>query len=777
MSSFLEGARCLFWDADVVDDSGVLIWDLEVRNIEAAKRILPLNIAPGDTYSLTFLYSRLSEEEERLDALSSQAIRSGQAGYQQEYRVRTASNDVLLFYEAVSIEQVEPAKWRLTGVCTDITEARRSSSLLAERESRYRTLFESNPQPIFLSDFETLKFLDVNKAALDLYGYTRQEILSMTLSDIRPIDELPNFLQEVSKAGPNLTVVGIRRHRRKDGANIYVEIAACVTEDQATGKMVRLTLVNDVTDRLANERALKKSEVSLASAQRLAGIGSWSYDARQDSFSLSDEFFHIVGHELGSFEPSWETLKNCAHPEDRSGWVVDDIIERASYAPYEREVRVLRPNGEVRHVLSRIQTTRNEDGTLAYVEGTIQDITDRKRADEELRWKTAFLEAQVNSSIDGIMVVDKAGKRILQNERVNELWKIPPHISSDPNGKPQLDHAIAMRKYPHMAEAQIRLLVEDPLSTARDEIELIDGTYLDQYSTPVIVPNDEYFGRLWIFRDITEQKLAAEQLESRVKERTAQLEISNEQLGLAKLDAEKANRAKSEFLSRMSHELRTPLNSILGFGQLLEMQLTNPEQKESIEYILKGGRHLLDLVNEILDITRLDSDSDAVRMDIQPIVLGELMSEVCGLMKPLANQQGVTLEYSEHEFERVVVLGDHQKLRQVLMNLLSNGIKFNHPGGHVASNIDVVPNERMRLRISDSGWGISTEDLERVFTPFDRLAAKNSDVSGTGLGLVLSRKLVESMGGSLTVESVLGQGSVFAVELRGFFADNSTLRL
>jgi PAS domain S-box-containing protein len=239
-------------------------------------------------------------------------------------------------------------------------------------------------------------------------------------------------------------------------------------------------------------------------------------------------------------------------------------------------------------------------------------------------------------------------------------------------------------------------------------------------------------------------------------------ERAEEAVRAAKAEAERANRAKSEFLSRMSHELRTPLNAILGFGQLLEMEELGERERESVEQIVRAGRHLLELINEVLDISRIEAGKLVI--SLEPVDLISGLSDVLSLADPLARERGVELVADFETPDQPYVRADRQRLRQVLLNLLSNAIKYNRPGGSVRVSIDSA-GERLRINVEDSGAGIPQTRLEQLFQPFERLGAEQSGVEGTGLGLALSKRLVEAMGGSIGAQSEVGVGSTFSVEL------------
>jgi CheY-like chemotaxis protein/anti-sigma regulatory factor (Ser/Thr protein kinase) len=231
-------------------------------------------------------------------------------------------------------------------------------------------------------------------------------------------------------------------------------------------------------------------------------------------------------------------------------------------------------------------------------------------------------------------------------------------------------------------------------------------------------------------------------------------------LQLAKTEAVQANVAKSEFMSRMSHELRTPLNSVLGFAQILQMEMESPSELEMIGYIIKSGGYLLELINEVLDISRVESGTIDVSLEL--VSVDALVAECLAMVSSDAAVAGV--EITDVCEATGLVRGDPKLLTQVLVNLLSNAIKYNHPGGMVTLTYDEHAG-RMRLRVTDTGAGVAPELHERLFAPFDRLDAESRGIEGTGLGLALSKGLMEAIGGSLGVESEPGVGSTFWIEL------------
>jgi signal transduction histidine kinase/AmiR/NasT family two-component response regulator len=274
-----------------------------------------------------------------------------------------------------------------------------------------------------------------------------------------------------------------------------------------------------------------------------------------------------------------------------------------------------------------------------------------------------------------------------------------------------------------------------------------------------------------IAREMGERTLAQQEvmrlnagLETRVHERTAQLEAANAELSRATAAAETANQTKSAFLSSMSHELRTPLNAILGFGQLLEsesMPVTAAQKKEFVSHILKAGRHLLVLINEVLDLAKVESGT--LTLSPEPVALAEVLRECREMIEPLAKEHGLRTIFPPEGAEHV--LADRTRLKQILLNLLSNAIKYNRAGGSVVVACTSAAAGRLRISVQDTGAGLAADKLQQLFQPFNRLGQEAGAQEGTGIGLVVTKRLVELMGGSIGVSSNVGMGSVFWIEL------------
>jgi signal transduction histidine kinase/ActR/RegA family two-component response regulator len=236
------------------------------------------------------------------------------------------------------------------------------------------------------------------------------------------------------------------------------------------------------------------------------------------------------------------------------------------------------------------------------------------------------------------------------------------------------------------------------------------------------------------------------------------------ELNSARAAAEQANRAKSEFLSSMSHELRTPLSAILGFAQLIESGLPSPttSQKRSLDQILKAGWYLLDLINEILDLALIESGK--LSLSLEPIALSEVMRESQAMIEPQAQKRGISVSFPQFDTP-YFIKADRTRVKQVLINLLSNAIKYNKEGGTILVDCIASAHGRVRICVKDTGEGLTADQLAQLFQPFNRLGQEGSAEKGTGIGLVVCKRLVELMGGTIDVGSTIGKGSVFSIEL------------
>ena len=235
-------------------------------------------------------------------------------------------------------------------------------------------------------------------------------------------------------------------------------------------------------------------------------------------------------------------------------------------------------------------------------------------------------------------------------------------------------------------------------------------------------------------------------------------------------DLQDANRVKGEFLARASHEMRTPMNAILGFAQLLNMGELSPNQKKGINHILTSGKHLLGLINDVLDLSNIDTG----RLPLlhEPVMLAEVVEEAVETVRPLAIARQINLEFVNPAASRLFVMSDRKRLNQALMNLLTNAVKYNREAGAIFVKTEMRPMNdtdivSARISVTDTGWGISPEDIPKLFMPFERIGAEKTQTEGVGVGLALVKKIMDALEGTVGVESIVGKGSTFWIDLPG----------
>lgn len=363
-----------------------------------------------------------------------------------------------------------------------------------------------------------------------------------------------------------------------------------------------------------------------------------------------------------------------------------------------------------------------------------RDVRRRERTERELRMTQQRFLSLTRSLEDIVFALDREGRLTELYGRIDAdqeamIGKTARELFGDETGVHEDANRRALAGLPAFYDWTLNRRGRPPV----------------QYQTsvaPLREPDGTISGIVGVTRDVT----AAKETERR--------------LAGALSEADRANRAKNEFLSRVSHELRTPLHAILGYGQLLGQEELDPEAHDSVDHILRGGRHLLALINEILDISRIESGT--LSLSIETVRVYDVVDEVCSFLSHAAAPRSITLEIGVTR--NLFVRADRQRLRQVLVNLGSNAIKYNHDGGRV-DFLAEPSNGAVRIGVKDTGIGIDAEKQMHLFEPFQRLGADERGVEGTGLGLVVSKALVEAMGGTIDVQSVPGDGSTFWTEL------------
>jgi PAS domain S-box-containing protein len=394
---------------------------------------------------------------------------------------------------------------------------------------------------------------------------------------------------------------------------------------------------------------------------------------------------------------------------------------------------------------------------------TFSDIEERQRMEQAIRDAERRVLNFMQDLPIGVFVIDQEGRPVYSNHASQALLGAAADTSLEGT---DLTEAYGIRiagsgdPYPTERLPVVRALSGEMVTVDDIEVHRPDGDAvpLEVWAGPIRDRNGDIRYAAAAFTDISVRKETEDALRASEKAVRRASEIADRE----RQAAEQANLAKSAFLSRMSHELRTPLNGILGFSQLLEMEELEPDQQDSVKHIHRAGRHLLDLINEVLDLSRIEAGR--LSMSLEPIALPELLDECVRLIGPLAAERSIDIVVHEDP-QCGYVLADRQRLRQILLNLLSNAVKYGRRAGTIEISWKRAGEDGLEISVSDTGPGIAPEKLGRLFTEFDRLDIMNGQEEGTGLGLALSKGLAEAMGGTLEATSELGVGSRFTVQL------------
>ena len=576
-----------------------------------------------------------------------------------------------------------------------------------------------------------------NATAASALGYSPEELQGMSMSDLIHPDDLAASASILGTLAGGGEPAGVEmRYRCKDGSWKWMEWTARLSPE--TGLVYGAG--RDVTPRREADAALRANEAFLRAILDNSTAAIWVKDRHGRYVLVNDAFLtpifaraeDIVGRTAQELWPSFIIDDGDALVlQSGESLIRDDVVELPSGARTFMTVRF---------------PLRDASGDVSGVAGIATDITERERAESALAERQRLLETIVSACPDIVTVLDRRGRVHEVSDASMEVLgydlRDPVHEQAESFVHPD-DLAVVRQQYEalfsqHAGPADVRYRVRHA-----------DGRWvvLDTRAHVMVGDDGNPTGAVVVSRDVT-----------------GELESESE-LRAAAEAAVQASRAKSDFLSRMSHELRTPLNSVLGFAQLLEMDDLSGAAADAVAHIMRAGRHLLDLIDEVLDIALIESGNLELSFEPQPVV--EVVGDAIDLTRPLAEGEGIELALATSCPPETCVLADRQRVLQVLLNLLSNAVKYNRPDGSVRVSVErtAEPHTKVRIIVADTGPGIAAQDLDRLFEPFDRLGAEQTAVEGTGMGLTLSKHLVEHMGGSIQVRAEPGEGAEFIVEL------------
>jgi len=535
-------------------------------------------------------------------------------------------------------------------------------------------------------------------------------------------------------------------------AGVRWRLGVAHVEKLADGSSLWHGFVTDTTARKQADEALRKNEASLKAAQQVAAMGSWELDLsdptdlKSKTLRWSDETFRVFGLEPNSVPVSHDLFFQLVHPDDRA--LVEAALSEAvkTRGRYSLDHRIILAGGAIRHVHEDAVILHHEKtGNSIAMLGTVHDITGRVRREEAVRRNEQRLKLATQAGRVGTWDYDVATKKIHWNDVMFTMKKLDP-ATFDPNLDESEDLLHPDDRARVMAEFNRCLSSRETRYESESRISLRDGEVLHTRSIAEIIrdANGQAVRCVGIEIDVTAEKHAIE-------------------------SALAADRAKSEFLAMMSHEIRTPMNGVLGFTALLKETALAGDQEEYVTTIESSGQHLLHLINDILDLSKIESGR--IKIHPAPFALRPFLQELFTLLRPRATEKHLDYRWNIEANAPEIILTDRTRLGQILTNLLGNAVKFTDRGKvHLqvmASKVSGSDNIwQWNFTVQDTGPGIAAGMLHKIFDPFYQ-----ADLSvtrrhgGTGLGLAISRRLARLLGGEISVTSRLGDGSEFTATI------------
>ncbi|WP_018412718.1 PAS domain-containing hybrid sensor histidine kinase/response regulator [Methyloversatilis thermotolerans] len=652
------------------------------------------------------------------------------------------------------------------------TIQRREDEAQARRTAQiYGAIVSQASEAITLIDVETLAFVEFNDAACSSHGYTREEFARLRLTDVQADqDEAEvrrNIARLVEAGGGDFDVRG----RRKDGTVIDVRVS--VKAIQLQGRIYLSSIWSDITERSKVQAQLDRERRRLQDIIDATRAATWELELSTGAMRVNERWADMLGHTLAEVMPlTIDNLERYVHPDDLA--VARDRLFKhlAGEAPhYEYDIRMKHREGRYVWVAARGQVTRRTpSGQPLVISGTHIDVSERREAEERLRESEERYRLLSENANDVIWLYDLDAQRFLYISQAVERITGLTVTEAMALSFEQVMTADSYRRVTAALAAQIADFAagDEAARTRSIEIEKLrrDGSCL--WVDIAITLRTDAHGRVTLLqgvtRDISKTKAAEAELhayrhhlEDLVRSRTAELER-------ARIDAEAASRAKSTFLANMSHEIRTPMNAIIGFTHLLRREMTTPSQIEKLDKVSASATHLLGLINDVLDLSKIEAD----RLQLEEVpfnVLATIDHARSMMTERIVAKHLSLVEQVDPALNGLQLLGDPLRVGQVLINYIGNAVKFTE-AGRITLRARLQDEEEdhvlVRFEVEDTGIGITPEKLPRLFEPFEQAEASTTrKYGGTGLGLVICRRLARLMSGEAGVMSEPGVGSCF----------------
>jgi signal transduction histidine kinase/ActR/RegA family two-component response regulator len=735
IATMQEFGRLGVWERELPD--GVGRWDKLVFEYWG------LDPEQG-TPDLESATSRIHPDDRAAVRLAAECVAPGR--YSARYRVVPPDGGLRWIHsqwEVKAASQGVPA--RAVGIMMDDTPAFAAARTLDEAQAQWQLAEELANIAIWRYDLRTERVFYSARARSVLgrvrrdEGYGIEEVREQIHPDDRPLTAAA--LDRALQGGGPVDVQARYRHGNGGWRQLMTRR---VLERGADGSPHAIIVVAlDVTEQVEHERHTIELARRLEVAAATADLGIWSRDPHSDAGEWNAQMYAMVKRDPALGMPSRkEWLERYVHPEDRAVALQSRVqLSQLTDGHIEYECRVLLPDGEVRWLVNRARLEHWNEQVVIF--GVTLDVTDSRRAMQALRQADQRAALAARSAGIGTWESSMQTGQERWDEQMFRLRGLAPQATP-----PARERRLALL-HPDDRSITIDSLQDTPgdVQMGAYEFRVIwpDGSIHWLASRSIVVFDDQGRPdrRVGVNWDVTETRNA---------------EAARQDKALA----ERASRAKSEFLSRISHELRTPLNAVLGFTQLLQHDAAQGQlelRQDRLGHIRHAGEHLLALINDMLDLSGLEAGE--LRLDLDPVNAEGLLQDTLAMMAPMAEQQGVTLRAGPLAGW---ALADARRLKQVMVNLLSNAIKYNQPGG----SVDVTARRRgleLEVTVSDSGPGLTPQQRRHLFEPFNRLGQERSGIAGTGIGLVIVKNLVEGMQGQVSVHSETGKGTRFTLRL------------
>ncbi len=632
-------------------------------------------------------------------------------------------------------------------------------------EQYFKNIFDQAAVGIVIRDMEG-RWLHANKTLRDLLGYRADEIMNQTGRHLTTPEERADAIEWNHKIqkGEIDTYTREKHYLHKNGTPILVEVTITTIRDDAGKPVLLVTVLKDMTARKQAEEAVRASEALLRVSFDQAAVGMALRDLQGNWLRVNQRLCDMVGYTKAEFLKL--RVPEITPLEDRDESIVFGESMRArDFSTYTREKRYLRKDGSIFDASVTVSRVNDARGNIKNLLAVVQDISARKAADAAARESEARFRATFEQAAAGMAIRGMDRRFIRVNSKLCEFFgyseaELLTMTSLDVTPPEDRKDALALQS--GIMDGSIDQYTREKRYLRKDGKIVWGNVAFTVVRDTQGVPQH----LVLVIQDITDRKSAEQQLEQYRENLEALVQARTAEFERAREAAENANRAKSMFLSNISHELRTPLNAILGFAQLMDdpsNRTMSAEHRNWLDQIMKAGWHLLDLVDEVLDFGKIEAGR--VELTLQSVPVADIVRAAMSLVASQALAHEITLVAADIGPGVDCVQADPVRLKQVLLNLLSNAVKYNLPKGRVLVWVQAVSNERVAISVTDTGLGLTPEQIKTLFTPFQRHVPKGRVIEGAGIGLALSKSLTELMGGTISVESAPGQGTTFTVTL------------